>query len=183
MQARNNLFKKIFLYEINFSIIGPTSHESEGGIPRHMMTSLITSPAQPSKLSNKKSENYLIESSNSGVTVKRSAESANSNSSGAHRKLNLGDHEGGGGAGAMATPREPPSGLVSVKNLQCLHALLQIIDYQGNLLDSAWFLVMNTLQVCTYVCACRCMYVCVCSCGWCMYVCANADVLRMCVHM
>ena len=36
---------------------------------------------------------------------------------------------------------------VTVKNLQCMQCLLQIIDQQGNLLDSAWFLVVNTLQV------------------------------------
>jgi len=49
---------------------------------------------------------------------------------------------------------------VTVKNLQCVETLLQIIDHHGNILDSAWLLVMTAVQVyCSlqhlqYLCRC-----------------------------
>ena len=36
---------------------------------------------------------------------------------------------------------------VTVKNLQCVETLLEIIDHHGNILDSAWLLVMTAVQV------------------------------------
>jgi len=36
---------------------------------------------------------------------------------------------------------------VSVKNLQCIGTLLEVVDCHGNVLDTAWPLLLNALQV------------------------------------
>lgn len=41
----------------------------------------------------------------------------------------------------------PPLHQVTVKNLQCTECLLQIIGNHGNLLDTAWLLVLTAVQV------------------------------------